>query len=212
MIIKNKWKRISKEEIIKIIGLYKENKSTSEISKMLNISLGEINKILHKEKVIRTIGEGVSIKWKNPEYKKNQINKRKNKPSGAKNKNWKLTKIRRNINSLGNKHHNWKGGRTKLIFSIRRLPEYIIWRKDIFKRDNWTCVQCERKRITGDRVILQADHIIPLWVLIEKNKIFNILEAISCKELWNVKNGRTLCKECHKKTNTYGVNKNGSFL
>jgi len=29
-------------------------------------------------------------------------------------------------------------------------------------------------------------------------------EALSCDELWNINNGRTLCIGCHKKTDTYG--------
>ena len=36
---------------------------------------------------------------------------------------------------------------------------------------------------------------------------FNILtvdQALACNELWNINNGRTLCKPCHRKTDTYG--------
>lgn len=28
-------------------------------------------------------------------------------------------------------------------------------------------------------------------------------DAINCEELWSINNGRTLCIDCHKKTNTY---------
>jgi predicted DNA-binding protein YlxM (UPF0122 family) len=194
-----------------IINLYVDKrKSTSEVSNLLNISRGAIRDFLLREKKLRTRAEGNSLKWNNLTFKDNQIKKRVGHPSGANGKNWKLKHIRRNIKSSGNKNHNWKGGRTKLIFSIRSLPEYSIWRTKIFRRDDWTCSICKRKRIVGDRVILQADHITPLWKIIEKNHIKNIQEAISCKELWDEENGRTLCKECHKKTETYGVNKNGS--
>ena len=41
----------------------------------------------------------------------------------------------------------------------------------------------------------------------EKEVLKNIQEAISCPVLWDIKNGRTLCRECHKRTKTYGVNK-----
>jgi len=106
----------------------------------------------------------------------------------------------------GEKNYNWKGGKTKLALLIRSLSEYAIWRNKVFARDNWTCIFCKRKREKGDRVILQADHIYPLTKIIEDNQLKTIEEAISCEEFWNIKNGRTLCKECHKKTETWGIN------
>jgi len=32
-------------------------------------------------------------------------------------------------------------------------------------------------------------------------------EAVKCNELWDISNGRALCRECHRKTDTWG-NKN----
>jgi len=34
--------------------------------------------------------------------------------------------------------------------------------------------------------------------------INSLEEALNCEELWNVNNGRTLCRKCHNKTKTYG--------
>ena len=34
------------------------------------------------------------------------------------------------------------------------------------------------------------------------SKITNYKEALECEELWNLENGLTLCKECHKKIST----------
>ena len=31
-----------------------------------------------------------------------------------------------------------------------------------------------------------------------------MMEALECKLIWEISNGRTLCFECHKKTDTYG--------
>lgn len=31
-------------------------------------------------------------------------------------------------------------------------------------------------------------------------------DALKCVELFNINNGQALCKECHKNTDTYGVN------
>ena len=85
----------------------------------------------------------------------------------------------------GENHYNWKGGispeRSKLGMSI----EYKEWRKKVFVRDNYTCQECEQRG--GE---LNADHIKPYCLY---------------KELaLDLENGRTLCVECHRKTDTYG--------
>jgi len=46
-----------------------------------------------------------------------------------------------------------------------------------------------------------------IWVETQEQKyiVKRILEqAVNCEELWNINNGITLCKECHKKTDSYG--------
>jgi 5-methylcytosine-specific restriction endonuclease McrA len=68
---------------------------------------------------------------------------------------------------------------------IRQSKEYYHWRKQVFKRDNYTCVFCNEK---GGR--LNADHI----------KSFAIYPDLRL----DINNGRTLCVECHKKTDTFG--------
>ena len=71
---------------------------------------------------------------------------------------------------------------------LYRSPEYKRFRFEMFKRDNFQCVQCESKKT------IELDHIKP------KSLFPNIAMAE-----WNV---RTLCHECHKKTETYGMNEN----
>jgi len=34
--------------------------------------------------------------------------------------------------------------------------------------------------------------------------ITTVEEALNCPELWDLSNGRTLCKPCHRKTDTWG--------
>lgn len=87
----------------------------------------------------------------------------------------------------GKNHPWWRGGITKINEKIRKSFRYKTWRRNVFKRDNYTCVWCGYK---GKRII--ADHI----------KQF----ATFPKLRFVVKNGRTLCCDCHKKTDTYGKN------
>lgn len=99
----------------------------------------------------------------------------------------------------GEKNNGWKGGITPLHETIRKCPQSRQWRERVFKRDNWTCQNCYQK---GGK--LHADHIKPFAIILHENKITSLNKAIKCKKLWDVFNGRTLCIECHKKTNTYG--------
>lgn len=99
----------------------------------------------------------------------------------------------------GKDHKWWRGGITKLYAEVRHCLEYKLWREAVFKRDDYICVFCSY----GKGHILEADHIIPFSKLIHDFTIKTLTEAKKCKELWNIENGRTLCRACHKKTETY---------
>lgn len=98
----------------------------------------------------------------------------------------------------GEKHSNWKGGITPLLTQIRTCLEYNDWRLKVFTRDSFTCVECSNSGIK-----LNADHIKPFSFIVRKNSIQSLREAINCEELWDIKNGRTLCVDCHRKTDTF---------
>lgn len=87
----------------------------------------------------------------------------------------------------GEQNNNWKGGVTSLNEKIRKSKRYKDWRKAVFERDGYTCNKCGK--IGGD---LHADHI----------KQF----AFHPELRFELSNGRTLCKKCHRKTKTYGAN------
>jgi hypothetical protein len=93
---------------------------------------------------------------------------------------------------------NWKGGITDLADSIRKSDKYKAWRLEVLKADGYKCIHCESKKK------LQVDHIYQFVLLIEDGKITNTAEADSYGPLWNVRNGRTLCEICHRKTETFG--------
>lgn len=79
----------------------------------------------------------------------------------------------------------------KLVSVERRLEEirsssqYKEWRKSVLKRDRRKCVLCDSKKR------LEVDHIKSL--------------ALYPQLALEINNGRVLCRECHKKTDTYGV-------
>jgi hypothetical protein len=39
--------------------------------------------------------------------------------------------------------------------------------------------------------------------IMRDNKIESLEMAMECEELWSLKNNRTLCESCHKRTDTY---------
>ena len=98
---------------------------------------------------------------------------------------------------------NWKGGLTPLRMRIRELGIYKKWRKTVFERDNYTCQECDKK---GEKI--QAHHLIHSFAsLLHKYNILSVEDANNCIELWDIKNGQTLCKPCHKETDNYLIYK-----
>ena len=82
-------------------------------------------------------------------------------------------------------NHRWKGGVTPKNKLLRFCKDYKEWREQVFKRDEYRCQQCNKRG--GE---LNADHIKP----------FSLFPELR----FTLSNGRTLCVECHKKTETYG--------
>lgn len=100
---------------------------------------------------------------------------------------------------IGDKNPNWRGGYSIVSRSVRASSKYRFWRSDVFTRDDFTCQSCY---VRGGKI--EADHIIPFSEIWHRNKVKTFDEAMFCEELWNVNNGRTLCINCHKNTETYG--------
>ena len=93
----------------------------------------------------------------------------------------------------GANNYGWKGGITSLIEQIRKCFKYRQWVSDIFTRDNFTCQKCEQR---GG--YLNAHHIKSFSSILQFYEITTLEEALDCEELWNLNNGITFCKKCHK--------------
>lgn len=90
---------------------------------------------------------------------------------------------KKRLDMSGDKNWKWKGGVSKGYKKGYYSTEYKNWRKAVFKRDDFACVDC------GYRGYITAHHI----------KSF----AYFPESRYDINNGKTLCEECHKKTDNY---------
>lgn len=199
-------KMFSESDKLKMVELYNSGLSLKEVGDTFSITMASVLNILKKKGIkTRSKSEGNVLKWQNDEFRENQINKKKGKSSGALGKNWEVSKIVKRPNNTGENNPNWRGGKTKLSFQIRNSVEYSFWRMSVFKRDFFTCQHCGAKNKKGEKYVFDADHIYPFSKILDDFNITSIEEAVSCEKLWDIENGRTLCRDCHIKTDTYGV-------
>jgi len=101
----------------------------------------------------------------------------------------------------------WKGGTSELSKRIKNSFKYKKWREAIFRRDNWTCQKCEKR----GGIILHPHHKRSFASVLEENNIKTLEDALSCEVVWDINDGITLCRNCHKKTDTYGWNRYNEF-
>lgn len=85
----------------------------------------------------------------------------------------------------GAKSHFWKGGLTNANRLLRNNAQTKRWKRDVLVRDDFTCKLCGQRGGT-----LEVDHI-KRWADFPELR-------------WDLDNGRTLCKPCHRMTPTFG--------
>jgi hypothetical protein len=90
-----------------------------------------------------------------------------------------------NGTAFGPDHGNWRGNKRGLL----DLSVYKLFTAKIRRRDNFTCQICGARK-----VVLDVHHVIPISHNLEK-----ALDPSNCV---------TLCKPCHRKTDTYGTKAN----
>ena len=98
----------------------------------------------------------------------------------------------------------WVGERSKhkLRSRLFHLWQWKEWHSSILKRDNFTCVLCGKGnyRNGNKRLILEVDHYpIPFRKIVEGKELVPIGEILKLPKLFDLNNGRTLCRSCHKK-------------
>jgi len=81
------------------------------------------------------------------------------------------------------------GKETNQVFNLKynrnEYPELYIWRKEVLKRDNYTCKRC------GKAKNIEAHHI-ERWVDAPEKR-------------FDVANGISLCEKCHKLIHSKGI-------
>jgi hypothetical protein len=92
----------------------------------------------------------------------------------------KISQLTRERTDRGKDHYNFKHGKAIRSFNDRRKIEYQDWRKAVFERDHYTCVDCGDNK--GGN--LRAHHL----------KSF----ADNPDLRFDVDNGITLCHKCHE--------------
>jgi len=94
------------------------------------------------------------------------------------------TRLKQSLSMRGDKNHNFIDGKMrdgkKHYYDIR----WKVWRDCVFKRDKWTCQDCGK---VGGKI---EPHHIKSWTYFPQSR-------------YEVSNGLTLCKLCHKKTDNY---------
>jgi len=76
------------------------------------------------------------------------------------------------------KNINWKGGVSKEYKKVRSSVYWKEWREQVFERDNYTCQFCGKSKIE-----LHPHHVLS--------------NADYPEYRFNIKNGTTVCKNCH---------------
>ncbi len=164
------------------IGYWTGKKHSQEYKEKMSLKLKGKNTWLKGKKLSEEHKNKIAISTKKvlnkPDIKLKMSVAQKGK---SKNEEWNK---KNSLSQMGEKNHNWQGGKTNSLRKLRNSREYKLWRTAVFTRDNFTCIWC------GFKGYIQADHIKPFAHYPELH--------------FAIDNGRTLCVPCHKKTDTYG--------
>lgn len=94
------------------------------------------------------------------------------------------TKIKKRETQIGSKGPGWKGGICTENQINRHSLFFKEWKRKVLERDNCTCQKCGTKNDNNNETQIQAHHIKPFAKYPELR--------------YEINNGITLCKNCHK--------------
>jgi hypothetical protein len=109
-------------------------------------------------------------------------------------------------NLFGSQDDNNELPASLLKLKIRNTTEYLNWRIAILKRDNFKCRMCTASIKDNKGLRLEVHHAKSFNDICKENNITTIKQALTCKEIWSLDNGISLCYSCHK--NLEKLNKN----
>lgn len=202
-----------KNTSVKVLGVMKSfenghtpwNKDKKGLQSYMNISGLKLGSIALKGKPRLDMQGSNNFKWVEPiktncEYCNKELSL---KPNQLRNRTRNF--CNRQCWALGTRGKGspvYKGEQavSRLRGRIASMPEYREWHATILKRDNYKCILCESRKD------LEVDHIKRFLFIANEYSIITLEDARDCAELWDTKNGRTLCKVCHRTTDTYGTN------
>jgi hypothetical protein len=98
----------------------------------------------------------------------------------------RISLLGRPTGRTGEKCNLWKGGTSREYDKLKNSIEWKNWRRTIFERDDYTCQKCHKR---GG--YLHPHHI-------KERKNFPELQ-------FEISNGQTLCIDCHRQTDNYGI-------
>lgn len=101
-------------------------------------------------------------------------------------------RIKRSISHKWEKSYSWKWWISSENEIERRSVYYYIWRRSVFKRDDFTCKSCLNK----------------WWKIV----VHHILNFSSNKDKrFDISNGITLCEKCHKEFHKHYWNRDNNL-
>lgn len=210
---------LNSKEIKELIEYYQASFSLEDIKAIFGIKSDQsIYDILHKNNIsLRGKSGNLNPSFKDIDYYRivelyccenndaYQIAKKMNISETTVYNLLKMNGIKRR-KTKGANSNLWKGGITPLHVRIRTCAKYHCWRRNIFKRDNYTCQWTNKRggelhvhhktrfsKIFQDFLLTYKD----LDPIIDVERLFELSQAYG--PFWDLFNGITVSEEIHKK-------------